>query len=234
MMPLGGCCRRPYPELPAGEVKGCASEPWREKLPHLLSASGGRRGRLTAPAGLGERRPSLQLSNPSMHNHKYNKYLIISLIPFHETGDNSEKYDAIVFCSWQGQCAIVSSINDRNDWKTVKNALQIINIDDINTNVSWTNSLSPSVLRHLTIVLSVQHLFGIVASVLHLGNVQFVSDSKDHALLDNKAELRWVSNVRKEKKKKDEKSLNILSYKRYCTHCILFIHAAAWSWCQQS
>ncbi|KAL7391531.1 hypothetical protein ABVT39_010650 [Epinephelus coioides] len=74
----------------------------------------------------------------------------------------------------QGECAIVSSINDRNDWKTVKNALQIINIDDINTS----------------------HLFGIVASVLHLGNVQFDSDSKGHALLNNnKAELRWVSNL---------------------------------------
>lgn len=101
----------------------------------------------------------------------------------------------------------MSSINDRNDWKTVKNALQIIDIDDINTNVSHTKLLSHSVLCCLTIVLSVQHLFGIVASVLHLGNVQFVCDSKDHALLDNKAELRWVSNVRKEKKKKDEKSL---------------------------
>ncbi|XP_049434331.1 unconventional myosin-Ih [Epinephelus fuscoguttatus] len=74
----------------------------------------------------------------------------------------------------QGECAIVSSINDRNDWKTVKNALQIINIDDINTS----------------------HLFGIVASVLHLGNVQFDSDSKGHALLNNNnAELRWISNL---------------------------------------
>ncbi|XP_042343907.1 unconventional myosin-Ih [Plectropomus leopardus] len=74
----------------------------------------------------------------------------------------------------QGECAIVSSINDRNDWKTVKNALQIINIDEINTN----------------------HLFGIVASVLHLGNIQFDSDSKGHALLNNNnAELHWVSNL---------------------------------------
>ncbi|XP_070760760.1 unconventional myosin-Ih [Enoplosus armatus] len=73
----------------------------------------------------------------------------------------------------QGECAIVSSINDRNDWKTVKNALQIINIDEINTN----------------------HLFGIVASVLHLGNIQFDSNSKGHALLNNNAELRWVSNL---------------------------------------
>ncbi|TDH12832.1 hypothetical protein EPR50_G00050340 [Perca flavescens] len=83
------------------------------------------------------------------------------------------KYMDIQFDS-QGECAIVSSINDRNDWKTVKNALQIINIDEINTN----------------------HLFGTVASVLHLGNVQFDSDSKGHALLNsNNSELRWVSNL---------------------------------------
>lgn len=44
---------------------------------------------------------------------------------------------------------------------------------------------------------SVQHLFEIIASVLHLGNIQFDSDDKGHALLNNKAELRWVSNVRK-------------------------------------
>ncbi|TKS78758.1 Unconventional myosin-Ih [Collichthys lucidus] len=73
----------------------------------------------------------------------------------------------------QGQCAIVSSINDRNDWKTVKNALQIINIDELNTN----------------------HLFGIVASVLHLGNIKFDSDSKGQALLNSDTELSWVSNL---------------------------------------
>ncbi|CAK6966591.1 unconventional myosin-Ih [Scomber scombrus] len=73
----------------------------------------------------------------------------------------------------QGECAIVPYINDKNDWKTVKNALQVINIDEINTN----------------------HLFGIIASVLHLGNVRFDSDSKGHAALNNNAELRWVSNL---------------------------------------
>uniref|UniRef100_A0A3Q1ET66 Myosin IHa n=1 Tax=Acanthochromis polyacanthus TaxID=80966 RepID=A0A3Q1ET66_9TELE len=70
----------------------------------------------------------------------------------------------------QGECAIVSSINDRNDWKTVKNALQVINFDEINTN----------------------HLFGIVASVLHLGNIQFDSDSKGHALLNDNTELIYI------------------------------------------
>uniref|UniRef100_A0A3Q1EPT8 Myosin IHa n=1 Tax=Acanthochromis polyacanthus TaxID=80966 RepID=A0A3Q1EPT8_9TELE len=73
----------------------------------------------------------------------------------------------------QGECAIVSSINDRNDWKTVKNALQVINFDEINTN----------------------HLFGIVASVLHLGNIQFDSDSKGHALLNDNTELHWLLGV---------------------------------------
>ncbi|XP_028269122.1 unconventional myosin-Ih [Parambassis ranga] len=74
----------------------------------------------------------------------------------------------------QGECAIVSSINDNNDWKTVKNALQVIEFDEIDTN----------------------HLFGIVASVLHLGNIQFECDSKGHVLLsNNNAELRWVSNL---------------------------------------
>ncbi|KAM8886765.1 unconventional myosin-Ih [Spinachia spinachia] len=73
-----------------------------------------------------------------------------------------------------GGCAIVSSINDRNDWKTVRNALQIINIKEININ----------------------HLFGTVASVLHLGNVHFDSDSKGRAQLNkNNAELRWVSDL---------------------------------------
>lgn len=97
-MPLGGCRRRPYPEIPVGEVTGCASEPRGEKLPHLLPASRGRRGRLAAPAGLGERRTALQLPKPSVHSHEYNKFEIISLIPFHETGDNPEKHDAILLC----------------------------------------------------------------------------------------------------------------------------------------
>ncbi|KAK2837303.1 hypothetical protein Q5P01_014515 [Channa striata] len=82
---------------------------------------------------------------------------------------DSQHYDYLT----QGECAIVSSINARNDWKTVKNALQVINIDGINTN----------------------QLFEIIASVLHLGNIGFDSDSKGQALLKNHSELRWVSNL---------------------------------------
>ncbi|XP_055017329.1 unconventional myosin-Ih isoform X2 [Boleophthalmus pectinirostris] len=74
----------------------------------------------------------------------------------------------------QGECAIVPSINDKNDWKTVKNALQVVNIDE-----SYNN-----------------HLFSIVASVLHLGNLTFSPDSKGLATLrSNSDELQWVSNL---------------------------------------
>ncbi|KAM4576529.1 unconventional myosin-Ih [Odontesthes bonariensis] len=73
----------------------------------------------------------------------------------------------------QGECATVPSINDKNDWKSVKNALQIIDFDEMITN----------------------HLFGVVASVLHLGNVQFDTDGKGRALLDKNTELHWVSNL---------------------------------------
>ncbi|XP_071755900.1 unconventional myosin-Ih [Centroberyx gerrardi] len=73
----------------------------------------------------------------------------------------------------QGECAIVSSINDKNDWKTVTNALKVIEIDESN----------------------IDHLFGIIASVLHLGNVQFEPDSKGHSTLNNNAELHWVSTL---------------------------------------
>uniref|UniRef100_A0A8C5B8Y7 Myosin IH n=1 Tax=Gadus morhua TaxID=8049 RepID=A0A8C5B8Y7_GADMO len=73
----------------------------------------------------------------------------------------------------QGECAIMSSINDKNDWKTVKNALKVIEVSESDRT----------------------DLFGVVASVLHLGNVEFDPDSRGNASLDNNTELRWVSTV---------------------------------------
>ncbi|XP_066509754.1 unconventional myosin-Ih-like, partial [Hoplias malabaricus] len=73
----------------------------------------------------------------------------------------------------QGKCSSVSSINDKNDWKTVKNALSVIHFDDSDT----------------------EHLFGVVASVLHLGNVHFDRDTRGYAVLNSNAELRWVSKL---------------------------------------
>ncbi|KAB5528246.1 hypothetical protein PHYPO_G00138100 [Pangasianodon hypophthalmus] len=74
---------------------------------------------------------------------------------------------------YNGECAKVSSINDRNDWKSVKNALSVMHFD----------------------LSDIEHLFGIIASVLHLGNVQFDRDTKGNAVLNSNAELRWVSKL---------------------------------------
>ncbi|KAL2091871.1 hypothetical protein ACEWY4_011669 [Coilia grayii] len=73
----------------------------------------------------------------------------------------------------QGECSQVGSINDKNDWKTMRNALSVIDFDKSD----------------------IEHLFGIIASVLHLGNVHFEADSQGHASLLGHAELRWVSKL---------------------------------------
>uniref|UniRef100_A0A6Q2Z374 Myosin IHa n=1 Tax=Esox lucius TaxID=8010 RepID=A0A6Q2Z374_ESOLU len=82
---------------------------------------------------------------------------------------NSQHYSYLV----KGQCANMTSVNDQNDWRTVRNALSSIEFDNGD----------------------IQDLFGVIASVLHLGNVQFESDNKGNAKLNNSAELRWVSTV---------------------------------------
>uniref|UniRef100_A0AAY5ECY6 Myosin motor domain-containing protein n=1 Tax=Electrophorus electricus TaxID=8005 RepID=A0AAY5ECY6_ELEEL len=61
----------------------------------------------------------------------------------------------------QGECTSMKTINDKNDWQTVKNALTVIHFDDSD----------------------IEHLFGIIASVLHLGNIYFDRDFKGFALL---------------------------------------------------
>ncbi|XP_036791447.1 unconventional myosin-Ih isoform X3 [Oncorhynchus mykiss] len=89
----------------------------------------------------------------------------------HQLGleSNCQHYSYLV----QGECANVASINDKNDWKTVRNALSVIDFDERD----------------------IQDLLGVIASVLHLGNVQFEPDSKGYATLNNSAELLWVSTL---------------------------------------
>uniref|UniRef100_A0A8C2HUD5 Myosin IHa n=1 Tax=Cyprinus carpio TaxID=7962 RepID=A0A8C2HUD5_CYPCA len=82
---------------------------------------------------------------------------------------DTKRYSYLV----QGECSNVSSINDKNDWKTVKNALSVIDFD----------------------ANDIEHLFGIIASVLHLGNVHFDGDTKGYATLNTNAALRWVSKL---------------------------------------
>lgn len=43
-----------------------------------------------------------------------------------------------------------------------------------------------------------QHLFGIIASVLHLGNIKFETDVRGYASLSNNQEMHWVSKVSNE------------------------------------
>lgn len=40
-----------------------------------------------------------------------------------------------------------------------------------------------------------QDLFGVIASVLHLGNVKFDADARGYATLSNNPEMHWVSKV---------------------------------------
>ena len=40
-----------------------------------------------------------------------------------------------------------------------------------------------------------QHLFGIIASVLHLGNIRFEADARGYATLNTNQEMHWVSKV---------------------------------------
>uniref|UniRef100_A0A8D3BTC2 Myosin IHb n=1 Tax=Scophthalmus maximus TaxID=52904 RepID=A0A8D3BTC2_SCOMX len=57
-------------------------------------------------------------------------------------------------------CAKVSSINDKSDWRTVRKALSVIEFSESD----------------------IEHLFGIIASVLHLGNIKFEADVRGYLL----------------------------------------------------
>ncbi|XP_064873613.1 unconventional myosin-Ih-like isoform X3 [Oncorhynchus nerka] len=82
---------------------------------------------------------------------------------------NCQRYSYLV----QGECAKVSSVNDKSDWKTVRKALSVIEFSESN----------------------IESLFAIIASVLHLGNVTFVADSQGYATLNNSPEIHWLSKL---------------------------------------
>ncbi|TNN73752.1 Unconventional myosin-Ih [Liparis tanakae] len=82
---------------------------------------------------------------------------------------NCQNYRYLV----QGDCAKVSSINDKSDWKMVQRALSVIKFSESD----------------------IEHLFGIIASVLHLGNIKFEADVLGYASLNNNQEMHWVSKL---------------------------------------
>lgn len=61
----GRPCGRPHHQLPAGEVPRGSPEPRGEKLPHLLSADGGRRGGPAETPGPGEEPTAVPVSGQS-------------------------------------------------------------------------------------------------------------------------------------------------------------------------
>ncbi|KAM9517099.1 unconventional myosin-Ih-like isoform 6-T6 [Salvelinus alpinus] len=85
---------------------------------------------------------------------------------------NCQRYSYLVQVG-EGECAKVSSVNDKSDWKTVRKALSIIEFSESN----------------------IESLFAIIASVLHLGNVTFVADSQGYATLNNSPEIHWLSKL---------------------------------------
>uniref|UniRef100_A0A8C5UGR8 Myosin IH n=1 Tax=Malurus cyaneus samueli TaxID=2593467 RepID=A0A8C5UGR8_9PASS len=82
---------------------------------------------------------------------------------------NPQKYTYLI----QGRCAKVFSINDKNDWKVVRKAFSIIDFTDKDT----------------------EQLFAIVATVLHLGNIQFEEDSNGHAIIRDGTQIKWISKL---------------------------------------
>ncbi|XP_038200469.2 unconventional myosin-Ih [Arvicola amphibius] len=73
----------------------------------------------------------------------------------------------------QGLCARESPINDKNDWKTVFNAFLVIDFTEAD----------------------LENLFGIIASVLHLGNICFKEDRQGCARVPDTHEIKWIAKL---------------------------------------
>ncbi|TSN57786.1 Unconventional myosin-Ic [Bagarius yarrelli] len=89
--------------------------------------------------------------------------------------DNSSrfgKYMDIQF-DFKGNCPKVSSINDRNDWKMVIKALSVIGFSDD----------------------EVEELLNIIASVLHLGNIQYTSEDGGSAYITVDTQIKYLTRL---------------------------------------
>ncbi|XP_073695712.1 unconventional myosin-Ic isoform X1 [Garra rufa] len=82
---------------------------------------------------------------------------------------NPQQYHYLV----KGNCPRVSSINDKNGWKVVRNALTIIGFNEE----------------------EIQELMEIVASVLHLGNIQFGEDEEGETHVTTEPQLQYLSQL---------------------------------------
>ncbi|GAA6071871.1 myosin Ic, paralog b isoform X1, partial [Tachysurus ichikawai] len=82
---------------------------------------------------------------------------------------NAQQYQYLV----KGNCPKVSSINDRNDWKMVRKALSIIGFSDD----------------------EVEELLNIIASVLHLGNIQYGSEDGGNAYITVDTQIKYLARL---------------------------------------
>uniref|UniRef100_A0A8C9QAV4 Myosin IH n=1 Tax=Spermophilus dauricus TaxID=99837 RepID=A0A8C9QAV4_SPEDA len=73
----------------------------------------------------------------------------------------------------KGHRAKESSLNDKNDWKTVSNAFSVIDFTKAD----------------------LENLFGIIASVLHLGNICFEEDPQGCATVPHTHEIKWIAKL---------------------------------------
>uniref|UniRef100_A0AAR2LV52 Unconventional myosin-Ic n=1 Tax=Pygocentrus nattereri TaxID=42514 RepID=A0AAR2LV52_PYGNA len=82
---------------------------------------------------------------------------------------NTQQYQYLV----KGNCPKVSSINDRSDWKLVRKALSVIGFSDDD----------------------VEELLNIIASVLHLGNVQFGGEDSGNAYITTDTQIKYLARL---------------------------------------
>ncbi|XP_063258643.1 unconventional myosin-Ic isoform X2 [Prinia subflava] len=82
---------------------------------------------------------------------------------------NPQHYHYLV----KGHCARVSSINDKNEWKIMRRALSVIGFNDS----------------------EVEDLLSVVASVLHLGNVQFAADEQGNAQVTTENQIKYLARL---------------------------------------
>ncbi|KAK6475520.1 unconventional myosin-Ic isoform X1 [Huso huso] len=82
---------------------------------------------------------------------------------------NAQQYQYLV----KGNCPKVSSINDKNEWKVVRKALSVIGFSED----------------------EVEELLNIIASVLHLGNVQFAGDEQGNAQITTETQIKYLARL---------------------------------------
>uniref|UniRef100_A0A8B9R6C0 Myosin IC n=1 Tax=Astyanax mexicanus TaxID=7994 RepID=A0A8B9R6C0_ASTMX len=88
---------------------------------------------------------------------------------------SSGSWADLVMCEFalQGNCPKVSSINDRSDWKAVRKALTVIGFSED----------------------EVEELLNIIASVLHLGNVQFGGEDSGNAYITTDTQIKYLARL---------------------------------------